>query len=112
MEPEGGEYLSLPDSHKPAPPPAPGPVVVHPSNWKALEIFEACSTQWRVTVGLAGLFWIGLDYSAVERVMPRMGVRRNSNQDKVFHQLRLLEAGALRELNAREDVSNNAAHSG
>lgn len=102
----------MPESSKEKPPPAPGPVIVHPSNWKALEIFAACSTQWRVVSGMAGLFWMGLDYTAIDRVMPRFGVKRTCNQDKVFHQLRILEAGALRELNAREDIPDNATHPG
>jgi hypothetical protein len=43
------------------------PFGVWPDNWPALTAFLAVDTQWRaVPAGMSGLYWIGLDYTAVE----------------------------------------------
>lgn len=77
--------------------PAPGddyPQVhyVHPHNWRAFEVFDACHTQWRVIAGAAGCAYQGLDYAALGAVMDLMGIKRRK---RVFQQVRLIEAGAL-----------------
>lgn len=35
-------------------------------NWDIVCAFLACETQWNVAAGLAGLIWLGLDYSGVK----------------------------------------------
>ncbi|MBN8917736.1 MAG: DUF1799 domain-containing protein [Rhizobiales bacterium] len=62
-------------------------------NWPALRAFLACETQWRAVATMAGLVWIGLDYSAVEVAM------RRHHLDCDFGDLQALEAEALTILN-------------
>ncbi len=63
---------------------------VYPINWDALRAFLACETQWRCTATMAGIFWLGLDYLAVDVVLRRLGF-----PDSVFADLQLMEAEAL-----------------
>lgn len=60
-------------------------------NWKSLNAFIACQTQWRLAVGFSRAVWLGLDYSAVDVVL-----RRRNLSDQVFEDLRVMEAEALR----------------
>lgn len=83
----------------------PHPFYVHPSNWQAFQVFEACQTQWRLVVGMGGVVYQGLDYPAVLSVLDAWGVKKRT---KVFEQVRSLEAGALSVLNEREDIPDNA----
>lgn len=67
------------------------------SNWEALLFFLACDTQWRVVLGMAGLLWIGLDYTACDVIARRMQV-----PDDAFLDLKIMEGAALSELNDRD----------
>lgn len=69
---------------------------VHPDNWKAFKVFEACRTQWRVSVGMGSAVYQGLDYAAVVAVIDAMGVKKPS---RVFNQVRAIEYGALSVIN-------------
>lgn len=55
-------------------------------------MFVACSTQWRIAVGISGAAPTGLDYAAVVAVMQALGVKKTK---RVFRQVQLIEAGAL-----------------
>lgn len=92
-ESDGSEYIMLPER-----PPEPDPehFYVHPSNWTAFQIFEACRTQWRLVVGMSGVLYQGLEYPSVMAVITAWGVK---NPRKVFRQVRLLEIGALSVIN-------------
>jgi len=60
-----------------------------PENFEAVQVFSACSTQWRQTFsGLRS----GLDYSAVETLMRLYDV-----QDKpdVFQRIQILERALI-----------------
>jgi hypothetical protein len=103
-EDDGSAAILLPE--KPAKP-LPEIFYVHPDNWVAFEVFDACHTQWRVVVGLGGAFYQGLDYAAVNAVIQALQVKKPR---KVFNQVRALEAGALSVLNERQDVPDNATH--
>ena len=59
-------------------------------NWDSLTAFLACETQWRAAATMAGLFWLGLDYAAVDVVL-----RRLAAPDAVFADLRVMERAAL-----------------
>lgn len=73
-------------------------VGVWPENWQAFEVFCAMGSQWRVSAGMAGMVWRGLDYTALPIVEPRMGVKRSERGD-LFQRLRIMEAAARTELN-------------
>nr|WP_267967780.1 MULTISPECIES: DUF1799 domain-containing protein [Rhizobium/Agrobacterium group] len=61
--------------------------------------FLACDTQWRVVgVGLGGMIWIGLDYTACDVVF-----RRGRYADPVWDDLRVMEEAALPVLNSGDE---------
>jgi len=65
-----------------------------PENKEAFDIFAACQTQWRV-IPMSGLQ--GLDYHAVESVIRMNNLTEKNPQ--LFNNIRLIESGALKELN-------------
>lgn len=67
---------------------------IHISNWAPLMAFLDCDTQWRVTASVAGLIWIGLDYSACAARLGRRWRRQNLRAD-----VRVIEEEALKVLN-------------
>jgi Phage related hypothetical protein (DUF1799) len=60
------------------------------SNWASLSAFLDCETQRRCEATMAGLHWLGLDYSSVDVVL-----RRSKAPDEVFDDLRVMETAAL-----------------
>jgi hypothetical protein len=70
---------------------APARVDVYPENWTAVRVFDALSTQWRVS--MAGP--TGLDYAALPVVFELLGI---DDRAAVFDDLRILERAALEEL--------------
>jgi len=73
---------------------------VWPENWQAVEVFIAMATQWRISVGMGGTFYAGLDYAALPVVERRMGVKAAERAD-CFMRLRVMEHEARRRLNER-----------
>lgn len=66
---------------------------MHPDNWLSVCAFLACETQWRAIAGMmGGLVWLGLDYSAVDVVLRRLGF---DDPDSVFADLQVMEDAAL-----------------
>ncbi len=63
---------------------------VLPENWPAVDLFLACSSQWRFA-GQAGVR-TGLDYSAVRVVMSELRVKRSP---QLFRDVQLMESAAL-----------------
>jgi Phage related hypothetical protein (DUF1799) len=72
---------------------------VYPCNLDALRVFITMNTQWRVCAGMAGLYYIGLDYNVLPEVWKRTGIAQR-DRDDVFEKLRIMEAAALTVLNA------------
>lgn len=70
---------------------------IHPANWPSLIAFLGCETQWRVSGTMAGLFWLGLDYSAVDVI-----ARLESWSKDIWENVRVMEAAALPVLNEVE----------
>jgi len=68
---------------------------VWPGNWRALELFFGCRTQWRV--GPQGGV-LGLDYQGVAALF-RM--RRVKDQEAMLADLQVMEAAALEVFNAK-----------
>jgi len=69
------------------------PFAVWPENTRAVDLFLACRTQWRVGA-MGGVF--GLDYPGVDVVMNMNRVR---NRRRTFSDLQVMEAAALPILN-------------
>jgi hypothetical protein len=90
---DGSAAIILPS--RPRTPREPPPFRVHPSNWSAFQVFEACHTQWRISIGVSGAIYHGIDYSSLVAVIDAMGGGRR----KTFNQVRLIEAGALSVIN-------------
>ena len=68
-------------------------------NWNSLMAFLSCDTQWRVSgVGMAGLVWIGLDYTACD-----VAFRRGRFSDELWNDVRVMEEAALPILNSGDD---------
>jgi hypothetical protein len=67
-------------------------------NWESLLAFMACDTQWRVGVGLSGMIWIGLDYTACDVVFRRRGIA-----DHIWDDVRVMEEAALPILNSGDE---------
>lgn len=65
-------------------------VDVFPDNWRALEVFDAMGTQWRV--GEMGA--VGLDYGVLPAVIRLQGIPRSEWAD-LFESIRILEGEAL-----------------
>ncbi len=65
-------------------------------NRRAVEVFLALSSQWRI--GPLGGGWIGLEYSSLEATMRMLGVKRIRD---TFHKVRVMEGAALAILNRK-----------
>ncbi len=66
-------------------------------NSQSFEAFLECRTQWRTASTLAGITFVGLDYSACKLVLEDLQSPRY-----VFSDLRVMEREALNHLNHRE----------
>lgn len=69
-----------------------------PENRQATLVFLAMSTQWRS--GFNGP--TGLDYGVLPEVWKRLRVPKKK-RDRVFDDLRVIEAGALNEMHKPKD---------
>ena len=63
-------------------------------NWNSVLAFLDCETQWRVTATMAGLIWLGLDYTAVKILLDAEG-----HGTDIFRDIRIMEVAALPVLN-------------
>ena len=73
-------------------------VDVWPENLTAACVFFAMGTQWRISSGMAGAVWHGLDFNVLPMVEARLGVKRSERQD-LFIRLQTMQAAARSELN-------------
>lgn len=65
-------------------------------NWEPLLFFLGLHSQWRSHLGMKGLLYLGLDYTAVESTMRIEGVK---NRKAMMADLKIMEATALIILN-------------
>lgn len=70
-------------------------LAIFPENWQAVNLFAACTTQWRT----ADNKLVGLDYAAVGEVMR---IYRVANRAKLFESIRTMELAALKETQKRQ----------
>lgn len=70
-----------------------------PENGPVLEVFSRVSTQWRVA-GMGG--YVGLDYTALYRVMDEMGYR-GPDWLQMLDDIAAMEAGAMARRNSKQD---------
>lgn len=73
-------------------------IPVWPENWQALEVFLACSTQWRYITGYGGVVCQGLDYPAVESILRLLKI---DNGCEMLNALQVMEIAALPVLNRK-----------
>jgi hypothetical protein len=66
-------------------------------NWPSFLIFEGLATQWKITAGMGGALWTGLDYQATETLI-RMRIPE-ADRIKVFGDVQVMERAALAVLN-------------
>lgn len=67
-----------------------------PQHAEAVGVFSTLLTQWRMTP--SGKL-LGLDYAAIPPVLQLLGVGRKK-WGELFAQLRIMEAAAVKEINA------------
>ena len=77
---------------------------VLPENWDAVEVFTSLGTQWKKMVVSSlsggGVFYEGLDYSAVESAIRMFGFKRKRHR-ALFSAVRVMEREALAVFTAR-----------
>ena len=71
---------------------------VWPQHEQALEVFLACTRQWRIVAGMAGAFYQGIDATALHSTMQMMRVENQRETLALVHEI---EAGALEEINSK-----------
>lgn len=76
--------------------------VVTEENWPALELFMSLTTQWRTS--FSGV--TGLDYTAVISVIKLTA--RKKDRVELFEKVKLIERGALKELNKGDENASEA----
>ena len=59
--------------------------------WNSVMVFEALSSQWRVSFAGA----TGLDYQAIPVVLNLKGIKKNQHE-KIFNDIRVMERAALK----------------
>lgn len=72
-------------------------VEVWPDNWRAVRLFLAVETQWRLALGFGVSVHSGLDYCGVEAAMRRL--RIDDADGELFADLQEMERAALPILN-------------
>lgn len=72
--------------------------LVWEDNWRAVSLFAGLATQWRMHMGMAGVYYQGLDYNAVEAALRLERVPRSAWQE-TFRDLQTMERAALPLLN-------------
>lgn len=75
---------------------------VHPDNWRAVELFCFCTTQWACTDSGVRL---GLNYAAVHAVFNMFSIPPRQHAS-LISDIRLIELGALIELREQAEASH------
>lgn len=70
-------------------------------NWPAVMLFLRCETQWRVAATMAGLIYLGIDYSSAEVVLNARSrsARRGRPALGLLDDLRVMETEASKAMN-------------
>lgn len=69
-------------------------IAIMTTAWDSVISFLECQSQWRAVAGLAGIVWLGLDYSACRLVLDDLQAPAD-----IFADLRFMEHAALKVLN-------------
>ncbi len=70
---------------------------VHPSGWKAYQIFASLITQWRIITTINGsMMYQGIDYASAWAAIKAHKLKHPS---RIFRQIQYLEKGAVSKLN-------------
>lgn len=81
--------------------PEPDEYELPPELWPAWECFIATWNQWRIVAGLIGIYYDGIDHTALASTMDMLGVKQAKRRD-VFIHVRILESEAKRLRNERD----------
>lgn len=76
---------------------------IFPENMPAVRLFFDLSTQWRISGGINGNRYTGLDYSAVESLMR---IRETPNPSSILDDLIVMERAAISALRMIEQSRN------
>lgn len=79
------------------------PFPVHRDNWRSLRLFLAVQTQWVAVAGMAGAFYLGIDYQCVRATLGMLNVPR-ARHPRLLHDLHVMELAALPVMNERDDA--------
>lgn len=72
---------------------------IWPENWEALQIFNACASQWRhVSLGQNGSLPTGIEYASLAAVMD---IHRVMNRRDCLERVQIMENAALQEYRKR-----------
>jgi len=74
---------------------------LHKDNVDALRVFMATWTQWRVVAVKHVIVYLGIDYACLPEVWMRLKIKPK-RRDKVFEQLRTVEAELIQVRNAKQ----------
>lgn len=72
---------------------------IWPEHWPAWQVFGQCQSQWRLSIGMGGAYWQGLDYQGVQIVMQRIVRVPAEDETACWEHLQILEDEARRHLN-------------
>jgi hypothetical protein len=72
-----------------------------PDNWRAVEFFLFCATQWHTDQGVR----TGLDYSAVTAVLHAFRISHRQHA-RLMAEIQLIERGALTSLREQAEATN------
>ncbi|MBZ9678892.1 DUF1799 domain-containing protein [Mesorhizobium sp. ES1-1] len=67
-------------------------------NWQSVLLFLDCETQWRAVATMAGLIFLGIDYTAVHALLDLKRGRRRylAGAERLLQDLRVMEREALK----------------
>lgn len=74
---------------------------LHKDNVDALRVFMATWTQWRAVAATNVIVYLGIDYSCLPEIWKRLKIKPK-RRDKVFEQLRSVEAELIGVRNAKK----------
>jgi hypothetical protein len=76
--------------------------VLWPEHYGVVELFIACTTQWRCASAGMSLITLGFDYTGIESAL-RMSGTKKKHWPQLFKDLGVMEKAAVTVLNAADD---------
>ncbi|HAF00383.1 MAG TPA: hypothetical protein DCG63_03725 [Methylophilaceae bacterium] len=70
---------------------------IYPENWQTFDVFWRVKHQWHIVAGFSGIYYQGLNYSAIESVLRLLKIQET---EEIFNGLQIMEAAAKKVLNS------------